>query len=287
VRGYEDTSPTAGLTLASGVTLPRGARLKLYRHEAARVEPYDFITLANISAGTEGLLYLTSIALETGPPYGQNSNETWSNGASKPFRATNNYIEGCWHMTRSHSEKLPGLTLGTGFEDYFDTTFGFSLVGPDPRDPSQGNFSNEIQRTCNGTVNPVGHYDGVCESQGVLFQHSESGLLHFSSDTSDDFAIDPLLLVNSSTGQQISRGGDGACVGKGPCPLRGVERISAYRFLDREVISFEDGGTVQWRNSDFEPKCYALTTPGKEIQNVSPVLVRSYAWVYEWPKQEE
>ena len=163
-----------------------------------------------------------------------------------------------------------------GFEDYFDTTFGFSLVGPDPRDPYQGNFSNQIQRVCNGTVNPVGHYSGVCDSQGVLFQHSNSGLLHFSSDTSDQFAIDPLLLVNGS-GRIPSRDED--CTGKGPCPLRGVERISAYRFLDREVVSFEDGGTVQWRNSDFEPKCYALTTPGKEIQNVSPVLVRSYAWV--------
>ena len=115
-------------------------------------------------------------------------------------------------------------------------------------------------------MNPVGQYKGVCSSEGVLFQHSNAGILHFSSDTSDSFVINPLL-HNSSGGV-----------------LRGVERLSAYRFMDREVISFEDGGTLQWRNSDFEPKCYALSTPGREIQNVSPVMVRSYAWVYEWPK---
>ena len=161
-------------------------------------------------------------------------------------------------MPRTHDEKLPGLALGTGFEDYpnpnpnpnpnanpnpnptgfedyFDSTFGFSIIGPDPRDPTQGTFSNQIQRVCgrNHTVNPVGQYKGVCSSEGVLFQHSNAGILHFSSDTSDSFVINPLL-HNSSSGV-----------------LRGVERLSAYRFMDREVISFEDGGTLQWRNSDF------------------------------------
>ena len=31
------------------------------------------------------------------------------------------YIEGCWNLFRSSAEAYPGLVVGTGVEDYFDS----------------------------------------------------------------------------------------------------------------------------------------------------------------------
>ena len=44
---------------------------------------------------------------------------------------------------------------------------------------------------------------------------------------------------------------------------------------------------VEQTKNEIDAMKMDLKSAGKEIQNVSPVLVRSYAWVYEWPKQEE
>jgi len=108
IRGYEDTSPTAALTLPSGVTLPRAAKMRLHRLDDVAVEAYDFAELAKLPAGVEGLLYLTAIGLEVSPP--------WSVMVTGKFHTTNEYIEGCWHLLRTASEQLPGLPVGTGFE---------------------------------------------------------------------------------------------------------------------------------------------------------------------------
>jgi hypothetical protein len=38
------------------------------------------------------------------------------------IKGRNSWIEGCWNIQRRASEPLPGLVLGTGFEDFFDST---------------------------------------------------------------------------------------------------------------------------------------------------------------------
>ena len=70
VRGYEDTSPTAGLVLDSGIKLPQAARMVLHRIDPpVRVEAYHFAQMASVPAGVEGLLFQTTIALEVSPPW--------------------------------------------------------------------------------------------------------------------------------------------------------------------------------------------------------------------------
>ena len=72
-------------------------------------------------------------------------------------------------------------------------------------------------------------------------------------------------------------------------PLKGqtVERLSAYRFFDQEVVGFSDGGALHWRNGDVGGKCGGCPPGTKGCQPnsapVSPTAVRSYAWVYTWP----
>jgi hypothetical protein len=258
VRGFEDTSPSAALTLPSGVTLPRSARMVLHSLDSA-VGAYEFAPLAVVPAGVEGLLFQTAIALEVSPP--------WSVMDNGRFRTTNEYIEGCWHLQRTATEALPAQPVGTGFEDFFDSGYGFSIIGPDPKnasDPKYGDTpgSSVIQRVCNGTVNPVTQPAGVCEKQGTWFNHATSGLLHFSSDSSADAIVSSAAMNRSALG---------------------VERISAYRFMDEEALVFEDGGALRWRNSDNNPKCHAITDQPRGVSYTT--LVRSYTWVYEWPKE--
>ena len=258
VRGYETTAPTASVALPSGVVLPRTARIGLARVEPAqRVEAYALAELAKIPAGRQGVIYLVNLALEASPPWGTNS----ANGGRVANH--NNYVEGCWHFQRTATEPLPAMVVGTGLEDCFDSAFGFSIIGPDPADPTASSFSRNIQRSCNGTINPSGSLGPtVCEREGVLFQHETSGVLHFSTDSTDNAAVSPELNRSSL----------------------GVERLSAYRFLNHEVLAFEDGGALLWRNSDHEPKCRASATEGVPKPNSHAIMVRSYVWYYHWPK---
>ena len=145
---------------------------------------------------------------------------------------------------------------------FFDSAFGFSIIGPDPNDTTASSFSNNIQRSCNGTQNPSGPLGpSVCEVEGVLYQHETSGVLHFSSDSTAKAAASPGL---NQAGY-------------------GVERLSAYRVLHQEVLGFEDGGALLWRNSDHEPKCRA-SSEGVPKPDSHATMVRSYVWYYHWPK---
>ena len=66
-----------------------------------------------------------------------------------------------------------------------------------------------------------------------------------------------------------------------------VEKISAYRFFDQEVVGFRDGGALHWRVGDVGGKCGGCPPGTKNCQPtsdpVSPTAVRTYAWVYTWP----
>ena len=83
VRGYEDTAPSAALTLPSGFTLPRAAKMVLHRLDDEPVEAYHFAELARLAPGVEGLMYQVTIGLEVSPP--------WSVMADGKFKTTNEY----------------------------------------------------------------------------------------------------------------------------------------------------------------------------------------------------
>ena len=223
--------------------------------------PNTFARLANISAGREGIIYLVTLGLETSPPWGRlATNGTLIN--------MNNYVEGCFHLLRNSAEEWPGMVLGTGLEDFFDSAFGFSIVAPGiPGAPP-------LIRSCEAAETDGEQRPKVCLNEGVLWQGPTSGLLHFSADYSD------------------------------PDPTKAVERISAYRFLDDELVGVDDGGAFGWENGCAKDarkgtnKCgeSSLTPAGSSGGMLPhspigtgyclahPTRVRAYVWVYTWPK---
>ena len=178
-----------------------------------------------------------------------------------------------------------------GFEDFFDSTCGhawfsalslpdhslmgallhadgFNVIGPDPRDPTSAVMAPRLERLCsrNGSApwvrNPSApQHDAVCK-EGTLYQHSSAGVLHYTTDLTPHAAVDPKLKLT---------------------PL-GVERVGVYRFLDAEIVAFEDGGKLVWRNNDPgpSPKC-RCEEPAKPPQPSPPVMLRTYVWAYQWP----
>jgi hypothetical protein len=221
VRGHEVAlaSPmAAGLTLPSGFTVPPNAKLQLQRIDNTTYQPLDMVPLVSLPKGYAGLMYLQTFATQTSP-------------------AGNNYIEGCWHLFTSADATVapwPGVVLGTGVEDFFDSAYWFCALGG----------------------------QGAC-----LFAHPSSGLLHFSRTA-----------FNGSDVISLQR----------PYPNSTIERISAYRFFDQEVVGFQDGGALQWRVGDVADKPAGCPpgTKGCAATFVKPVAVRSYAWLYTWPLEE-
>ena len=168
--GYVNIRGTAGLPLVlpgSSLPLPIGSRMVLQRNELAVRQPLEYVTVAELPAGSRGMVFQTTWAVETQP----------TGGAS----AGGGYIEGCWTFYRAHNESFPGLVVGTGVEDYFDSGYYF---GADSGEPV-----------------------------GIPFANPLSGLtLH-------------------------DRSGDGGA----------TERISAYRFHNRDPLVMADGGRLVWR----------------------------------------
>eukprot|EP01047_Picozoa_sp_COSAG01_P029088 COSAG01_NODE_1984_length_8725_cov_8.562022_4_plen_539_part_00 len=267
VRGFEDTSSDdVSLTLPSGLTLPRTARMTLHHFED-KVDGFAFAELAKVPAGHEGVLFGVSAAIETSPP--------WGHMTQSGMHVSNSWIEGCWNMQRRASEPLPGLVLGTGFEDFIDSTYGFNILGPDPHDRTASTMQPALQRRCspNGTapftsVNPLTPQHGVC-LEGTLYQESTSGVVHYTTDLTPLAAVHPKLNRSSSSSSSSEYG---------------VERVSVYRFTDSEIIAFEDGGSLMWRNSDPgpSPKC-RCEEPAHKPKAGAPVMLRTYVWVYQWP----
>ena len=226
VRGHEvakDSPASVGLSLPSGFVVPPNARLQLQRIDNVTYQPLEFVPLVTLPKGYAGLLYLTTFAIQTIP-------------------AGNNYIEGCWHLFTRAESKWPGIVMGTGVEDYFDSAYWFCALGG----------------------------QGAC-----LFAHPTSGLLHFSR--------------TAFNGSDVIDLGRPSGTNRSTWPLQGatVERLSAYRFFDQEVVGFSDGGALHWRNGDVGSKCGGCPpgTPNcaPTSEPVSPTAVRTYAWVYTWP----
>ena len=163
VRGYERSTP---FKTAAGVVLPLEARMRVERIESAEFAPREFVPLATIPAGRQALMHLLTFATATRP---------WTRCTSagcKTHSTENNYVEGCWHLLRTHDEPLPGLITGTGLEDGLDSQYGFSIINYPSEQPAS---PTGLNRVCNENFT-------VCKKQGLQFQTANTGMLTFMSD---------------------------------------------------------------------------------------------------------
>ena len=149
------------------------------------------------------------------------------------------------------------MIVGTGLEGGLDTEYAFGL----------------LNRSLTGLN--VNCKDSVCTRQGKLWQTANTGALHFSADYS-------ATAKRQYPGRNVygSKGG--------------VERISAYRFFDEQVMGGNDGMAYGWRNGAYGSstgvpgayggKCsYSGRPPGRDVGTTT---VTSYAWVFTWPKSK-
>jgi hypothetical protein len=109
VRGTESLPVVLPL---SGIPLPPTARLRLQRMGGwATRRPLEYVNVSVHAPGQRGLIFLVGFAVEARPVGGS--------------AAGGGYVEGCWQFYREHDEPFPGLVVGTGVEDYFDSAFYF------------------------------------------------------------------------------------------------------------------------------------------------------------------
>jgi len=209
VRGYERSTP---FKTAAGVVLPLEARMRVQRIESQEFAPREFVPLATIPAGHQGLMHLLTFSTATRP---------WTRCTSadcKSHQTENNYVEGCWHLLRTHDEQLPGLITGTGLEDGLDSQYGFSIINyPEVQQRNPTGLNRECSAGPAAGEQGQGNFT-VCKKQGLQWQSPNTGMLTFMSDYS-----------------QISH----------PDP---IEKLSVYRFFDDEVFAWEQGGTFGWHN---------------------------------------
>eukprot|EP00928_Gymnodinium_smaydae_P033750 TRINITY_DN24098_c0_g1_i1.p1 TRINITY_DN24098_c0_g1~~TRINITY_DN24098_c0_g1_i1.p1 ORF type:complete len:418 (-),score=41.55 TRINITY_DN24098_c0_g1_i1:77-1267(-) len=113
--GYVNIRGTINLPVVlpgSGLPLPMpGTRLFLQKNAMAERKPLEYVTVAHLNAGQRGMVFQTTWAVES-----QNVGGAAAGGG---------YIEGCWQLYRQASEPFPGLIVGTGVEDYFDSGYYF------------------------------------------------------------------------------------------------------------------------------------------------------------------
>ena len=115
------------LVPGSGRPLPLGTRLVLQANPPATRAPLDFVTVAALPAGQRGEVFQTSWAIEAQPEGGP--------------AAGGGYIEGCWNFHPTAATPYPGLVVGTGVEDYFDSGYYF---GADSGDAAGVLFANAL-----------------------------------------------------------------------------------------------------------------------------------------------
>ena len=164
VRGHE-VSATSALELPSGFKLPPTARMEL-QHTDTIAPLHEFVPLANVSAGRQALLYMVTLGLTASPPFGGKHETNKSTTAG-----VGHYVGGCWHLMRTENESLPGMLLGTGLEDFFDSSYFFSEGGDDVDNPGHDWLPPHLYPG-----------PGTNRVQGETFQHASAGILHFSSD---------------------------------------------------------------------------------------------------------
>jgi len=112
--GYINLRGTESLPLVmphSGIPLPTSARLRLWRNDWALRQPLEYVDIVSVERGQQGVVLMTSLAVLAQPVGGS--------------AAGGGYIEGCWQFYGSWNASFPGVVVGTGVEDYFDSSYYF------------------------------------------------------------------------------------------------------------------------------------------------------------------
>lgn len=109
VRGTENMA----VILPGGLQLPPSSRLFLQKNLWATRNPLEYITVAELPPGQAGMVFQATLGVEARPVGGQ------SEGGG--------YIEGCWQFYGTNKTAFPGLVVGTGVEDYFDSAYYFGV----------------------------------------------------------------------------------------------------------------------------------------------------------------
>ena len=117
VWGYMNVHGTENLPLSlpgSSIPVPPSARMTLQRNDLALHQPLEYVHLLDIPAGQSGLVFQTSFGVENQPVGGPDV------GAG--------YIEGCFNFYPTAQTPFPGVVVGTGVEDFFDSAFYFGAA---------------------------------------------------------------------------------------------------------------------------------------------------------------
>ena len=88
--------------------------MTLQRNDLALHQPLEYVHLLDIPAGQSGLVFQTSFGVENQPVGGPDV------GAG--------YIEGCFNFYPTAQTPFPGVVVGTGVEDFFDSAFYFGAA---------------------------------------------------------------------------------------------------------------------------------------------------------------
>lgn len=135
-HGYVNVRGTENLPIVlpgSGIPLPPTARLKLKKNDWYEVQPADHVPIVDEASG-DGLVFMVGWSVESQPVGGPN--------------AGGGYIEGCWQFYNSNSTPYPGFVVGTGVEDYFDSSYYFGadagIFGKDGYQVPSLMFRNEL-----------------------------------------------------------------------------------------------------------------------------------------------
>jgi hypothetical protein len=283
VRGHEvarTDAAASGLRLPSGFTVPPNAKLQLQRIDNQTFQPLEFVPLVTLPPGQAGLLYLTTFATQT-IPAGNNyiegcwhlftkHNAAWPGivmgtgvedyfvrlpnaNAAAAHAAARHAFATCKggqaataHLLREAESTYVLLvpprrvhrnrTRRTGFARWAAWARACSRTPPQACSTSRAPLSTA--RTSSMAVRKnaplVSHYDikTIILPRKARDKHRESG------EKEAFFAGRPT-----------------ATTPKNDSIWSTVEKLSAYRFFDQEVVGFADGGALHWRNGDVGGKC--------------------------------
>ena len=248
VRGTE----RAGAASASLVSLPGygplppSARLSLQRIDNVTVPAFGFAPLFTLPKGKQAAIFLTALSLSA-PAF---EHPGWPKHTPPvPRSPGNHYMEGCVYLYRSSTEQYPGLVVGTGAEDYFDSSYGFS----DPWQYAQEN----PQYACALDV------PGQEHNCYPTFAFTHAGLLHHSLSTWD--ATERYAMYKSHVDDPLVINDGGSLL---------------YRVGDYINKSAPVGSGHHFRCGTLDPG--PSVVPSGPTQ---PTNVTSYVWAYTWDTQ--
>jgi hypothetical protein len=244
LHSYFNVRGTEGLPLTlpiSGTPLPSAARLTLQRTDWTLRQPLEYVNVTSNPPGQRGLIFLVGFGVEARP----------AGGAA----VGGGYIEGCWQFYRAAAEPFPGMVVGTGLEDYFDSAFYF---GADTALGRGVRFANALAGL------PFFRRDGATERLSAYRSH----------------ATDPLAFTDG--GRLVWRVGEGhqpAAAAAAQPALRGRQQAPRIYTKCGNQYPTPAPTPVPAPAAGALPLSLLENAPARQI---SPVNVSTYGWVYVW-----